>query len=136
MVVAALAETSLIAHAKTSSPTDGFGGYYWDIPSVSNPSGFYKLANGFTIDLYLPANTYEIFAYCVSSPCYALGATANVDGLTDQNLPALWQYDPFETEDSKLFSDHAWHSAQFLFSNAEQQNFWHALLDEYGLLPN
>ena len=49
-----------------------------------------------------------------------------------QSLPTLWQYDPFETDPAEKFSDHPWHSAEFLFSTAEQWNFWDALLGAQG----
>jgi len=123
---------------QTLKPDHGitFPGYYWDSPSGTHPSGFYKIAGSVDYNLYFPDNTYEIFAFCVQSPCYALGATPNVHGFTMQSMPSLWQYDPFETETDLKFSDHPWHSAEFLFTSAEQWNFWKALMGQFGLPTN
>jgi hypothetical protein len=106
-----------------------YPGYFW-----SADNGYYKIAGTGPIHhLNFQDNTYEIFAYCVQSPCYALGATPNVNGFTMQNMPSLWPPDPFQGND---YSTHPWHSAEFLFSTADQWNFWKALMDQFGLPTN
>jgi len=109
-------------HGITSYP-----GYYY-----STTSGYYKIIGGLAPikQLTFPPNTYEIFAYCVQSPCYALGATTNVNGFTPENMPgSLW---PPDTFGKRNYGDHCWHSAEFLFSAADQWNFWKGLLGQQG----
>jgi hypothetical protein len=118
-----------------SKPDHGivFPGYYYRTPSSRHSSGFYKTIGSTDIDLYFRANNYEILAFCVQSYSYALGATANVNGFTPQNLPDLWPPDPFQGND---YSTHPWHSAEFLFTSADQWNYWKALLVQFGLPTN
>jgi hypothetical protein len=88
-------------------------------------------------ELYFPTNTYEMFAYAVESRSYALGATANVNGfiplnLADQTIDSpIWPPDPYENS----YKDHPWHSAEFLFSSAEQWNFWNKMMLQFGFMP-
>ena len=74
-------------------------------------------------------------AYDSEPRCRALGATPNASGFGSTDLQGLWGRDPFETEQSKLFSDHPWHSAQFRFTNADQKNYWKMVLTKFQLLP-
>ena len=98
--------------------------YHWVTPSSTHPSGYYKQISTFETDLYYPTNAYEIFAYCVQSPCYALGATPNVGGFGNVNLSGVWGYDPFTSNPNSKYSDHCWHSAEFYFSTIEQSGWW------------
>ena len=104
------------------------------------------LANG--LHLGNSANVqdrYQIMAYAAQPRSLALGAVLDVSpsafGPT-QSLPpfgtqaGVWPTDTFN-EPNGLYSSHVWHSAEFLFTNADQQNYWHALLGPNGfdLLP-
>lgn len=101
--------------------------YHWVTPSSTHPSGYYRQISTFETDLYYPTNAYEIFAYGVQSPCYALGATPNVGGFGNVNLSGIWNYDPFTSNPNSKFSDHCWHSAEFYFSTVEQSGWWSSL---------
>jgi hypothetical protein len=68
-------------------------------------------------------NTYEIFAYCVQSPCFALGATPGVFA-PSVDLSTVWNGDPFG---KGIYSEHCWHSAEFYFSTIEQWSWWATL---------
>ena len=116
---------------QTLKPNDGltFQGYYWTTKSSAHPSGYYKIAGSNDYNLSYPGNTYEILAFCVQSESYALGAESSVNGFTMQNLQNLWPADPFQGND---YGTHPWHSAEFLFSSAEQWNWWGALLGRTG----
>jgi hypothetical protein len=106
-----------------------FPGYYYDFPPSSHPTGYYYIITPNSYDLYFPTDRYKIFAYCVQSPCYAMGATANVAGFTPVNLAAgLWPPDPFAGHN---YSTHPWHSAEFLFSTVEQSSWWGNLMGAF-----
>ena len=68
-------------------------------------------------------------------------ASVSVFGPTQSLPPAIGQTGVWPTdtlnEPNGLYSAHAWHSAEFLFTNADQHNYWHALLGANGfdLLP-
>jgi hypothetical protein len=131
--------------------------YYWRLDQALKPdSGYSYLGTNFQpvddfaymsglgaiTSLHLGTagqvqDRYEIMAYASQPWSNALGAVPNVAGFAPQKLPSLWLPDPFETDPSKLYSDHPWHSAQFRFTNADQANYWHALLGQNGfdLLP-
>jgi hypothetical protein len=101
---------------------DTFSGYNYDGTN-------YREDNFFLINY--PNDTYKIFAFCVQSPCYALGATPNVGGFNNANLSGIWggdSADPFGNH----FGDHCWHSGEFYFSTVEQWGWWEALLDYKG----
>ena len=96
----------------------------------SSSSGFYRIAGQNVTYLHFPDDRYEIFAYCVQSPCYALGATPEVANFGDMvDLEGLWGEDPF----GDMHKDHCWHSGQFLFSTVEQWNWWAALMTSFKL---
>jgi hypothetical protein len=102
---------------------------------ITHPSGFYRQSGSIETDLYFSTNNYEILAYCVQSYSYALGATASVTGFTPQDLTSsdVWPPDPFQ---SNNYSTHPWHSAEFLFTTADQWNFWATLMQKFGLPTN
>jgi pimeloyl-ACP methyl ester carboxylesterase len=80
--------------------------------------------------LNYPNDTYKIFAFCVQSRSFALGTTSNVGGFYNVNLPDVWgNSDPFGNN----YSDHCWHSAEFLFSTLEQGEWWATLKSDLGL---
>ena len=85
---------------------------------------------GFVISY--PTDTYKIFAYCVQSRSFALGATPNVGGFGNVNLSGVWGNDPFATDPNKRFKAHLWHSAEFNFSTVEQWGWWDGLLGPQG----
>ena len=102
-----------------------------------------------TVNLHLgsPANVrdrYQIMAYAAQPRSIALGAildaSASAFGLPRSLPPApgqpgVWPEDTLN-EPNGLYSSHAWHSAEFLFTNADQQNYWNALLKRFGLPTN
>ena len=116
---------------QSEKPDDGLsvGAAY----HYSSSSGFYKIISvgaGGTVYLSFPDNKYEIFAYGVQSYSYALGASANVASFAEQqDLTDIWPPDIYQGNN---YSTHPWHSAEFLFSNAEQWSFWDALLGPKG----
>jgi len=78
---------------------------------------------------------YEIMAFAAQAQCPALGATpTSAQGIvsTDLTSTTIWETDPY----SNNFQDHVWHSAEFEFSNADQQNYWNALMKRFGLPTN
>ena len=81
---------------------------------------------------------YEIMAYAAQPRSKALGAVLDVSSAafaTSQNLPNIWPQDNFP-ETHGPYSAHPWHSAQFRFTYAEQQNYWNALMKRFGLPTN
>jgi hypothetical protein len=85
---------------------------------------------------------YEIMAYDAEPRSKALGAVADVSPSAfgpSQNLQGptgLWPADPFQTDSAKLYSDHPWHSAQFRFTNADQEYYWQQIMIKFGNVPN
>jgi hypothetical protein len=74
-------------------------------------------------------------AFAAQAQCPALGATpTSAQGIvsTDLTSTTIWETDPY----SNNFQDHVWHSAEFEFSNADQQNYWNALMKRFGLPTN
>lgn len=78
--------------------------------------------------LSCPADTFELFAYCVEGQCFALGTQAGVEG-------------PFTTDDeidldaSYAFGNqHKGHSAQFRSTLMDRQSFWYDLADTLRIL--
>jgi hypothetical protein len=103
------------------------------------------LANG--LHLGNSANVqdrYQIMAYAAQPRSLALGAvldvSSNAFGPT-QSLPpsgtqaGVWPTDTFN-EPNGLYSSHVWHSAEFLFANSDQQNYWNTLMKRFGLPTN
>ena len=76
-------------------------------------------------------NRYEIMAFAAEPRCRALGATAGVGNgfgaSTDLRL-GLWQIDTSTTDPNLTYSAHRWHSAEFRFTNADQQGYWSQLM--------
>jgi hypothetical protein len=72
---------------------------------------------------------YEITAFAAEARSKALGGITSVAGFNPQNLAALWPPAPYENQN---YSTHQWHSAEFRFSNAEQNNYWKTLLGRDG----
>lgn len=111
-----------------------FPGYYYDPPSTTHPTGFYYIAGSQDYDLFFPADTYKIFAYADEARSFALGATAGVNIFNGQPLGStVW---PDDTFDQGAYKEHPWHSAEFLFSNIEQNKFWNILMIKFGITPN
>ena len=86
---------------------------------------------------------YEIMAYAAQPRSIALGAVPDISGAafaTTQNLqsPTIWPPDTFapDNQPQNQYAEHQWHSAEFRFTNADQQKYWHALLGQFQLLPN
>jgi len=76
---------------------------------------------------------YEIMSYAAEARCNALGAVPNAASMTSSvNLQSLWIYDPLNNH----FKAHAWHSGEFRFNNMGEKNYWHTLLDKFGLLSS
>lgn len=109
-----------------------------DAPPVAE--GFSSMQGGDTHWLLLATDSaindqYEIMAFAAEAQCFALGTTAtSAQGIISADLtaPAIWKTDTYKNS----FKDHVWHSAEFEFSYADQQNYWHALLNQFQLLPS
>jgi hypothetical protein len=86
---------------------------------------------------------YEIMAYAAQARSIALGAVPDISRAVfaqTQNLqsPTIWPTDTFapDNQPQNQYAEHQWHSAEFRFTNADQQNYWHALLNQFQLLPS
>jgi hypothetical protein len=77
---------------------------------------------------------YEIMAHDSEPRSKALGEVSDAAGFTPQNLLGVWPTD--NVSNLHDYSEHPWHSAQFRFTNSDQQNYWHALLNQFKLLPS
>src|ERR1017187_7066039 len=80
---------------------------------------------------------YEIMAYDSEPRSKALGGVSGVAGFTPFNLLQnnFWPQDNFPQTNGP-YSAHPWHSAQFRFTYADQQNYWNALMKQFGLPTN
>jgi len=81
-------------------------------------------------ELFFPANTYELFSYCIEARCYALGAQSGVGGVfggNQVNLPNVWP------PDLDGYIAHKWHSAEFRSDNMQRAIFWNTLLTKMKL---
>jgi len=117
------------------NPPYGFTG---DINASPVQDGFYNHQAALGISGRIPnlhlgtaadvKDRYEIMAFASEPRCRALGATSNAAGFGSTNMQSLWPSDPFETDPTKLYSDHPWHSAQFRFTNADQHSYWFSAL--------
>jgi hypothetical protein len=124
-------------------------GYAGDITQAATDAGFFKTEfvpdSGYfggvrpvgTYPLHL-SNTmelYEIRSFAAEPRSLPLGAVAgSIAGFASStNLPSLWPTDTFQGGN---YSDHVWHSAEFRFTNAEQKNYWNALMTKFGLPTN
>ena len=68
-------------------------------------------------------------SFAAQAQCTALGATAtSAQGIASTDLTQLWGTDPYKNR----FKDHVWHSAEFEFTNADQQKYWKTLLGTSG----
>ncbi len=78
---------------------------------------------------------YQIMAYAAEPRSKALGGVSDAVGFAPSSLQGLWP--PDNLSSTHDYSTHPWHSAEFRFTNADQQNYWHALLGQNGfdLLP-
>jgi len=115
---------------------------YWEVdqdfkPDVQSGYGYDATSVKFTknysaaTELDFPENTYEIFAYCDTAFCYALGEQAFVGG------PFLILGAPDQLNLDAIFSfgnTHAGHSAEFNSDNMNRADFWNTLLNKMGLL--
>jgi pimeloyl-ACP methyl ester carboxylesterase len=85
-------------------------------------------------------NQYEIMAYDSEPRSLRLGnITTFVEGFSSQQLPnatsgGVWP--PDNLSSAHDYSEHPWHSAQFMFDNVSQNKYWNALLNDFGLLLN
>jgi len=125
------------------SPPYGYRGSPSDNPPLQD--GFYSTypayVGPFQTTLYLGnassiSNRYEISAFAAEPRSLAIGGISSVAGFTPQDLTSLWPPDDSTTDPTKKYSARQWHDAEFFFSNAEQQNYWHTLLNKYQLLSS
>ena len=122
--------------------TYGYSGF--DITTVNDD--FEKfLIYPFTIPLHLGnasgvLDRYEIMAYASEPRSVALGGiSSSVAGFaTSVNMAttSIWPSDTFDQTHGGAYSAHIWHSAEFLFTNADMEKYWNFLLSEYGITPN
>jgi Bacterial TSP3 repeat/Alpha/beta hydrolase of unknown function (DUF900) len=118
--------------ADDSPAKDLFGKALATLPALV---GFVPLHLG---DATNVQDRYEIMAYDAEPRSKALGGVPDAAGFAPQNLlqPGFWPNDTFPQINGP-YSAHPWHSAEFRFTNADQQNYWHTLLgpDGFNLTP-
>lgn len=111
--------------------------YYYDSSDITTVQDLFR--KGLmplifpVVDLHLGdasnvQNRYEIMAYDSEPRSKALGGISSVTGFSPSDLQLVWP------PDSTLnnYKDHRWHSAQFRFTNADQNDYWKAVMDEFG----
>ena len=76
---------------------------------------------------------YEIMAYDSEPRSKALGVVADTAGFALQNLPDVWLVD--NVTNLQDYSEHAWHSAQFRFTNGDQEYYWQQIMIKFGNTP-
>jgi hypothetical protein len=108
---------------------------YWEVDEDFKPdmgfsynSSLNKFFAGST-QLDFPQDTYQIFAYCATAFCYALGQQPDVSGAFAGN-----QLNLFDSPYS-FGNLHKGHSAEFNSDNMQRATFWKTLLTQMGLLP-
>jgi hypothetical protein len=114
--------------------------YYYDSTNTSQIQDLFKKAivppisevNLHLGDVSNVQDRYEIMAYASEPRSKALGGVTTVNGFSAQNLPGIWPAD----STGHNYADHRWHSAQFRFTNMDQHDYWHTLLNQFRLLPN
>ena len=84
---------------------------------------------------------YEILAYDAQPRSLALGAVPDVSSTafaTSQNLPVVWPADTFapDNQPQNQYAEHQWHSAEFRFTNADQEYYWQQIMLKFGNVPN
>jgi hypothetical protein len=77
---------------------------------------------------------YEIMAYDAEPRSKALGGVSDAAGFAPQNLPGVWLTDNLTSLHD--YSEHAWHSAEFRFANADQEYYWQQIMIKFGNVPN
>jgi pimeloyl-ACP methyl ester carboxylesterase len=78
--------------------------------------------------LNFPANTYELFAYCIEARCYAIGAQANVGGSFTTARQVNLSGSPYN-----FANTHKYHSGEFRSDNMSRTLFWNAVLTQMRL---
>jgi hypothetical protein len=138
--------SGLIWETDERTKPDSISGLYPPYGYVGDPSsppvaeGFYNHKNNaYSLNWLALADTngindqYEIMAFAAQAQCHALGRIAtSAEAINSTDLTSLWVTDPYNNN----FKDHIWHSAEFEFSNADQNNYWHSLLNQFDLLPS
>ena len=87
-----------------------------------------------TTQLYFPANTYEIFAFCDPAPSYALGAQANVGGAF--KILGVSQEVELDVAPYNFTDKHKYHSGEFRSDNAQRWQFWNTVLLKMSFKSN
>lgn len=123
-------------------PDSGLYTYYYLGSASDNPARdlFGKSLLGVGEALYLGNATnvqdrYQIMAYASEPRSKALGGVSDAAGFTPSSLQALWPQDNF-SQPNGLYSSHPWHSAQFRFTNADQEYYWQQIMIKFGNVPN
>ena len=116
------------------------GGWNYNYNTYTQPltviqDNFYKDSVLSEVNLHLGTVTavqdrYEIMAYASQPYSKALGGVTDAAGFGQQNLQNLF---PTDTYPPFSYSAHPWHSAEFLFTNPDMQNYWSTLLGDFGL---
>jgi hypothetical protein len=79
---------------------------------------------------------YEILAYDAQPLSHALGAVPDVSkGVFAQSQNLMYPLWPQDLS-GHFYKDHRWHSAEFRFTNADQENYWNTLMKQFGLPTN
>ncbi|HTQ29702.1 MAG TPA: hypothetical protein VMI53_00690 [Opitutaceae bacterium] len=86
---------------------------------------------------------YQILACDAQPRSKALGAVPDVSNAafaTSQNLQdtSIWPRDIFapDNQPKNQYAEHQWHSAEFRFTNADQEYYWQQIMIKFGNVPN
>ncbi len=90
-------------------------------------SGQFEINPGGRI-LTFPANTYEIFAFCLQARCNCIGEYPGLGGLFNPALQVDLQLPPYNYGNT-----HKYHSGEFRSDNMQRWPFWNQLLKTDGL---
>ena len=105
--------------------------YNYGVPVLGGPESFYHRPD-FQGPRYLNLlnDVYEIYAHAANARSFALGAE-DVDA-----FPAVDLNNGFSNAAANFSDTSEDHSAQFRATNMIRHEFWHALLEEFNLLPD
>jgi len=106
---------------------------YWAVdedlkPDIASGFSYNPVSNKFyagDTEINFPTYTYEVFAYCDTAYCFALGAQANVGG------PFLHDGSPQQIDLNATFDfgiEHKDHSGEFNSDNMNRLQFWQQFL--------
>ena len=92
--------------------------------SFTPPDSYFK--NSGSIQLFFPANTYELFDEIIQSRSYALGMQAGVKGAFQKGGAS--QQVELDAAPYNFGPQHIYHSGEFRSDNAQRWQFWNQVL--------